>query len=273
MKAEPMPRLLLVEDDPHLGVIVNLLGRRGGMEVVQRTDVEMAWEWLSASSGPGPNLVLLDVNLPRVSGVELCRRMKASEELRAIPIALFIGLSMVGDVAAGWQAGADLLVCKDLVTRPEDWQHRLVEILSGRNGQTGIRSLAYTAPEDEAAAPAIGNPSGGEKFILGSEHRSLRAWIAAVNQTLPLLACRLPGLAVQVAVLERAIGRVTPGWLNQHHGEFVLSSGPLRVPLRALAVLLGSLAEQGEGLLGVEVSGPFRAALARLAPALRPKSR
>ena len=113
-----MAELLLVDDEPDLALIVALLGKRAGHRVACCADVPSAWERLCQGL---PDLVLLDVNLPGESGLELCRRARnAGPEkpgLAEVRMALFVQLALIGDVAAGLEAGADLPISKDLVSR------------------------------------------------------------------------------------------------------------------------------------------------------------
>src|SRR5258708_4034997 len=92
------PLLLLVDDAPEIGIIVERLGKRAGQEVICCADALVGWDYLEqtiASGGaastrmPRPDLVILDLNLPGVSGVELCRRIRATPELETLPVALF----------------------------------------------------------------------------------------------------------------------------------------------------------------------------------------
>src|SRR5206468_12370393 len=138
------PLLLLVDDAPELGVIVTALGKRAGCEVVVRKDVAGGLELMAQCR---PALVLLDINLGGQSGLDLCRRARASAELASIPLALFSQPGLPGDVAAGLEAGADFLFSKDLVCRPREWQRRLQEILSARNGQPAPWSLGWAAEQ------------------------------------------------------------------------------------------------------------------------------
>jgi CheY-like chemotaxis protein len=253
------PLLFLVEDDPQMGLIVGMLCRREGVEVVHVLDGTSAWERLRTEEKQA-DLVLLDVNLPGISGVELCRRIRSDERLSGQRIGLFVGGSMVDDIAAGWSAGADFLVHKELVTQPADWQRRLREILPGNSSQNAFGSLGST--------PSDSSSSG----VLGSGCRSFREWLGAVNQALGVLEGRLPGQAVLVAVVERAVGRARDTgargsapppeeWLLQKSGRLTTGTGSGTVRLAALVELLTSLAEQSEGLLGAENSDPFRQAL------------
>ena len=109
----------LVDDAPDLGLVVTLLGRRAGCEVECRLDVPGAWEFLQHTR---PDLILLDRNLPGVSGLELCRRVRATPALADLPIALFVYLRLTEDVAAGLEAGVDFLFSKELVGSPDEWR-------------------------------------------------------------------------------------------------------------------------------------------------------
>ncbi len=125
-----MPRLLLVEDEPDAALIVQRLGRRLGLEVLHRADVASAWECVRETP---PDLVLLDLNLTGERGEELCRRIRLASETACLPLALFVQLGCTEDVVSGLEAGADYLVSKDLLARPEEWQARVSEILGDRN--------------------------------------------------------------------------------------------------------------------------------------------
>src|SRR5690348_4653339 len=81
-----MPRLLLVEDAPDVALVVAHLGRRLGLEVLQRADVASAWDCARAAA---PDLVLLDLNLGGERGEGLCRRLRAAPETARVPVALF----------------------------------------------------------------------------------------------------------------------------------------------------------------------------------------
>ncbi len=59
-----------------------------------------------------PDLVLLDVAMPEMDGIEVCRRLRASKKTRFLPIILISAYASERDVEAGMQAGADLYVSK-----------------------------------------------------------------------------------------------------------------------------------------------------------------
>ena len=131
-------RLLLVDDDPDLGLVVRVLTRRDGYDLTHHLDAESAWAGLDAAR---PDLILLDVNLPGTSGLDFLRRLRASPHARQA-VALFVQPALTQDIVAGWAAGADYLVSKDLVTRPDAWKKRLDEILAHLHGRAFGTSLS-----------------------------------------------------------------------------------------------------------------------------------
>src|SRR5947209_1741892 len=128
----PRPLLLLVDDAPEMTVLVQALGGRAGCEVAVASDADAAWAALHARR---PDLVLLDVNLPGVSGPDLLRRLRAAPELSGLAVAVYCHATLGADVAAGLEAGADFVFFKDLAARPDDWRRRLEEILAGAHGR------------------------------------------------------------------------------------------------------------------------------------------
>ena len=176
------PLLLLVDDSVEMGVIVASLGKRAGWEVRVCPDAETAWTALSEGR---PDLVLLDVNLPGVSGPEWLRRVRAAPDFADLPVALYTHWGLANDVAAGLDAGADFVFDKDLAARPADWQRRLKEIQAAIPDGRLDRNQAAEWPGAEAA-PTIENS--------GDDSRQTAARIAGFNHALShgiLRPCRL----------------------------------------------------------------------------------
>jgi PAS domain S-box-containing protein len=117
-------RLLLVEDMSEIGLIAQKLAQRAGHELTWLKTAEDAWQYLQQER---PDLALLDVHLPGMSGDELCRRLRTLPHLADLPIALFTQ----GHEDPAWvkAAGADYILSKDLLCQPEVWQRRLADIL------------------------------------------------------------------------------------------------------------------------------------------------
>jgi PAS domain S-box-containing protein len=139
--APPLParsaNLLLVEDMPEMGLIVQRFARKAGHELCWVKTAEEAWDHLQ---GNRPDLVLLDIHLPGMNGIELCRRLRTQQRQTTLPIALFSQGALPEDITAGLSAGANYVLSKELLCQPEAWRQRLAEILHSS------KSVADTTP-------------------------------------------------------------------------------------------------------------------------------
>jgi class 3 adenylate cyclase len=108
MRARPL--ILAVDDLTENLDILTMRLEAHDYEVVTATD---GHEAIAKVRELLPDLVLLDVMMPGIDGIEVTRRLKADESLRAIPIVLLTAKSGVEDVVAGLDAGAD-----DYLTKP-----------------------------------------------------------------------------------------------------------------------------------------------------------
>jgi DNA-binding response OmpR family regulator len=250
----PTPLLLLVDDAPELADIIAYLGKRSGIEVASCRDVPSAWDYLQTRR---PDLLLVDVNLPGLSGPDLCRRVRSTPALAELSIALFSHWGLPADVAAGVEAGADFVVSKELVSRPAELEERLLQILGTRDGRGLTDRVAW---QGEVAGAPI-RPD----------------WPAALNQALRTAALRLVGPEVLRVVVRRALSLSrTPPLAEPVIARCVTADG-LVVDTPALSAapdsdavarLVVSLAGQMRRLLGAEASRPFREALAGVVPGL-----
>ncbi len=143
-----MSRLLLVDDDPSLAAIVRVLARRAGHDLVCAADSVQATPHL-----PSADLLLLDVNLPGVSGPDWLASLTERP-----PAALFVQSGLEDDIARGWDAGAEYLLAKELVTDAAAFQARLAEILAHADGRRGGASVTCPAPLAMSAPPWLRPP-------------------------------------------------------------------------------------------------------------------
>jgi two-component system phosphate regulon response regulator PhoB len=103
-------RILVVDDEPDLLELVRVNLRQAGFEVETAETGRAALERLRRSP---PDLVVLDLMLPDVSGTEICRRMRADAELAELPIIMLTARADEVDRVVGLELGAD-----DYVTKP-----------------------------------------------------------------------------------------------------------------------------------------------------------
>jgi CheY-like chemotaxis protein len=75
-----------------------------------------------------PDLVLLDIHLPGMDGIELCQRLRSLRQ-EELSIALFSQGAHPEDISAGLAAGANYVLSKELLCQPDAWRQRLHEIL------------------------------------------------------------------------------------------------------------------------------------------------
>ena len=104
---EHTPRILLVDDEQSIQTLLSFPLRKDGYEVVQATDGREA---LARFSETAFDLVVLDVMLPRVDGLEVCRRLRAKS---TVPIIMLTAKAEEIDKVLGLELGAD-----DYITKP-----------------------------------------------------------------------------------------------------------------------------------------------------------
>jgi two-component system phosphate regulon response regulator PhoB len=104
------PTVLIAEDESALVTLLRYNLEREGYRVVEATDGEEA---LLLAAEEKPDLVLLDWMLPQLSGIEVCRRLRARPESRNVPILMLTARGEEADRVRGLNTGAD-----DYITKP-----------------------------------------------------------------------------------------------------------------------------------------------------------
>jgi DNA-binding response OmpR family regulator len=102
-------RVLLIEDEPHILLSLEFLLERAGYETASATDGE---EGLALVRRLRPDVVLLDVMMPKRNGYEVCQAIKADPELRAIPVIMLSAKGQEVEVTKGLELGAAAYVTK-----------------------------------------------------------------------------------------------------------------------------------------------------------------
>lgn len=106
------PRILIVDDNATNVKILQARLASEGYEVVSAADGE---EGLAAARQLDPDLILLDVMMPKLGGIEVCRRLRADPDFPFTPIIMVTAMSDLKDIVAGLEAGAD-----EYLTKPVD---------------------------------------------------------------------------------------------------------------------------------------------------------
>jgi DNA-binding response OmpR family regulator len=131
---EHTPRILLVDDEQSIQTLLSFPLRKDGYEVVQATDGREA---LARFGETAFDLVVLDVMLPRIDGLEVCRRMRARS---SVPIIMLTAKAEEIDKVLGLELGAD-----DYITKP----FSLREFRSRVKAALRRAGMARREPSDE----------------------------------------------------------------------------------------------------------------------------
>ncbi len=142
-----VPLLLLVDDDDAVRRLLSTLMEKEGFRVVAHRDGLTTLEQAPALQ---PELVMLDVAMPGMDGITLCRHLRQLAFYRQVPILMLTGLSDDGTVAAAYAAGATDYIPKPL--RPEVLRHKVSHLLHShriaqrlRETENKLRSIVQYA--------------------------------------------------------------------------------------------------------------------------------
>jgi DNA-binding response OmpR family regulator len=133
-----MARVLIVDDEPNIREVVGLYLRRDGHDVVSATDGEEA---LAVFRESEPDLVVLDLMLPKIGGLEVCRRMRAE---RRVPLIMLTARGEEEERVVGLSLGADDYVVKPF--SPRELAARVTAVLRRVEepaGQEDLKVLTF----------------------------------------------------------------------------------------------------------------------------------
>jgi len=119
-------KLLIVDDEEGVRTLVRMTLNSDDYEIIEAADAAQALELAREFH---PDLVLLDVMLPDLSGLEVCRRMKADPELAATTVVMLTARAQSSDVGDAEEAGADGYFTKPF--SPIALTQRVEEVLGG----------------------------------------------------------------------------------------------------------------------------------------------
>lgn len=151
---DPAGSVILVVDDNEQNVeLLQAYLESMPVEVHAAYDGVQALEMIEAGQVK-PDLVLLDVMMPKMSGFEVCRKIKASETTSHIPVMMVTALNELGDIERGVEAGTDEFLSKpvnklELLTRVKSLLHSAKLRQAGDDKDAYIRDLERMLGRDE----------------------------------------------------------------------------------------------------------------------------
>lgn len=108
------PKILVADDEPNIVISLEYLLKREGYNVVIARDGQEA---VDAIVREQPDLVLLDVMMPKKTGFEVCQEVRSNEAVQATKILMLTAKGRDTDVAKGLALGADAYMTKPFATR------------------------------------------------------------------------------------------------------------------------------------------------------------
>ena len=111
MEGEGITIILVVEDDPGNRMLIADLLTSSGYRAIEARDGEEA---IALARQEKPDLILMDLSLPRLDGWEATRRLKADADLKDIPVVALTAHVMIGDEAKALDAGCDGYIPKPI---------------------------------------------------------------------------------------------------------------------------------------------------------------
>jgi len=183
-----MATVLLVDDDPTIGEVVTTYLERAGLTVRYCADGESA---LKAADESLPDLVVLDLMLPGIDGLEVCRQLRAKSD---VPVVMLTALGEEVDRVLGLEVGAD-----DYVTKPFSPRELVLRV------QSVIRRSSHRDEPTSAPKELV----DGDLRLNRSSHEATKAGepLGLTTREFDLLAYFLehPGIAFDRAQLMQEV--------------------------------------------------------------------
>ena len=191
-------QILVMDDEPRYVWVIKINLEARGFEVLTADTGPAAIEMVAAHN---PDLVLLDVRLPDLDGIEVCRRIR---QFSAVPVVMLTALAQESDKVKGLDAGAD-----DYLTKPFGVEELLARV------RAGLRRASYVG--DQSADPVF--VSGSLRVDLAQQRVSVDDREVHLTGTEYRLLCELVRNAGKILVPSYLLERV---WGLGYEGQYQL---------------------------------------------------
>ncbi|MDP3012613.1 MAG: response regulator [Candidatus Subteraquimicrobiales bacterium] len=119
-------KILIADDEPDILRLIKFILEKRGFEVFAASDGERAFR---IALDICPDLIVLDVLMPNLNGVEVCQKLKKNEKTRNIPVVMLSAKSQGSEIKYGLEAGAADYIPKPFNT--EDFVKRITSLIDG----------------------------------------------------------------------------------------------------------------------------------------------
>jgi diguanylate cyclase (GGDEF)-like protein len=204
-----MSTVLVVDDDVDVARFIEVNLRLEGFDVVVAHDGQEALDVISAGL---PDLALLDVMMPRIDGVELCRRLRSDPLTASLPVIMLTAKSLSVDKVVGLTAGAD-----DYIIKPFDTLELIARVHSTLRRNADMRAVSPLTGlpgnhriNEEIAARATGDQHFAVCHVDLDNFKAFNdryGWLRG-DDCITLLASSLKAAAVEAGLPQSFIGHV-----------------------------------------------------------------
>ncbi len=119
-----MAKILIVDDDIQTTALLESMVKMNGHEPVS---VSLSRHAIQVASSSNPDIILLDIMMEGINGIELCKLLKADSNLKNIPVIMVSALSDIGSKRDSFNAGAVDFITKPVL--PRDINERIKNVL------------------------------------------------------------------------------------------------------------------------------------------------
>ena len=102
-------KILIADDNTAFGLLATALLNKAGYEVSVQEDGVLAWEALQKE---GADMAVLDINMPRMNGIELLGHIRSDERFKKMPVLMLTVRAQAEDQVKGYESGADDYLAK-----------------------------------------------------------------------------------------------------------------------------------------------------------------
>ena len=198
-----MAKIVVVEDQQVLATVYRNKFIAEGYQVEVASDGEQGLDLINTSN---PDLVILDVMLPKINGIEVLKKIRANPLFQALPILIFSNVAMTGMVEEAWNAGATMVLSKSSHSPKQIVESVRTALKTASEGRPSVTPAVASFPKVSSPNVLISVPSWARAghVLLVEDHADTRT----------LISFLLDQAGHQVTIVEShagALSKVKPG--------------------------------------------------------------